>query len=93
MFQPKSSRKVERELEVVGGLVLNRVVQEDAEDLVIGNGVEGQERISKEVDDGLASKNALLVLTIGLMAVLRWDHLAGKKRGSSLSIHKGGPAC
>lgn len=55
--------------------------------------MEGQERISKEVDDGLASKNALLMLTIGLMAVLRWDHLTREKRGSSLSIHKGGSAC
>lgn len=93
VFQPKSSRKIEREFKVVGGLVLDRVVQEDAEDLIIGNRVEGQERISKEVNDGLASKNALLMLTIGLMAVLRRDHLAGEKRGSSLSIHEGGSAC
>jgi hypothetical protein len=33
------------------------------------------------------------MLTIGLMAVLRRDHLAGEKRGSSLSIHEGGSAC
>jgi hypothetical protein len=85
----EATRKVERKFRILGCVFRDRVAEEDGKILVVCDGVESKDGVSRKIDDGLIGEHIAISMAFHCGRALP-DGLARQEGGSGLAVNERG---